>query len=70
MAKTKKAAEAPETPVEAVAPVEPETPQPEVVGEESEAKKNYRRLIEEYKAQNPVKYAQKEAQFIKHLDTL
>jgi hypothetical protein len=55
-----------ETPVEA--PVE--APKVEVATEESTAKKEFRLYMGRYKVQNPVKYAQKEAEFLKHLNTL
>ena len=37
---------------------------------ESCAKQNFRALIEKYKAGHPAKYAQKEAEFIKKLNSL
>lgn len=43
--------------------------EPQVV-EESEAKKEFRKLIEAYKIQNPVKYAQKEPELIRKLNSL
>jgi hypothetical protein len=38
--------------------------------EESEAKKKFRKTIEDYKVQNPVKYAQKEEALLKKLNSL
>lgn len=43
---------------------------PVVAGEESEAKKQFRAFMESYKVSNPVKYATKEAEFIKKLNQL
>lgn len=43
---------------------------PVVVKEESSAKKAYRTLIERYKLQNPVKYAQKEKELLARLDRM
>ncbi len=42
----------------------------EAVVEESNAKKAFRTLIETYKAQNPKKYAEKEAVLLAKLETL
>jgi len=45
-------------------------PQVSPVVEESEEKKEFRRFMEIYKEQNPVKYAQKEPGFIRKLNSL
>lgn len=67
MPRGKKAvSETPEVPVEA--PVEP-TPEPTPVPE-SEAKAKFRAHIEAYKAYNPGKYALKEAELLKRLNSL
>lgn len=42
----------------------------EVAVEESDAKKEFRKFMESYKEQNPDKYAHKEAEFIRKLNTL
>lgn len=42
----------------------------EVVAPESEAKKKYRQIIEEYKVQNPVKYEQKREALERKLNSL
>lgn len=56
-----------ETPVEET---QAEAPKTEVAVEESEAKKNFRAYMADYKVNKPAKYAQKEAEFIKHLNSL
>lgn len=45
-------------------------PEPAEVAVESDAKKQFRAFMDSYKVQNPVKYAKKEAEFIKKLNTL
>ena len=52
---------------EEVAPVEAI---PEVAVEESEAKKQFRAFIEVYRQKNPVKYARKEPELLKKLNSL
>ncbi|MDD5178327.1 MAG: hypothetical protein PHT54_03560 [Candidatus Nanoarchaeia archaeon] len=42
----------------------------EVVAEESEAKKQFRILMETYENRNPEKYAQKEGELLKKLNSL
>ncbi len=42
----------------------------EVAVEESDAKKEFRKIIEAYKAQNPEKYALRESELLKKLNTL
>lgn len=42
----------------------------EVAVEESEAKKQFRIFIEEYKQKNPAKFAQKESELLKKLNSL
>jgi tRNA G37 N-methylase Trm5 len=53
-------------------PVKEEAPikETKVVVEESEAKKQYRAFIEAYKEQHPVKYASKEPELLKKLNSL
>lgn len=43
---------------------------PEEIKEMSKEKKDFIRLMEVYKVQNPVKYAQKEAAFISKLQSM
>jgi len=55
--------------VEAPKAVAPETPA-EVAVEESDAKKEFRKIIEAYKVQSPDKYVQRAAELIRKLNTL
>jgi len=54
--------------VEAPKAVAPEPT--EVAVEESDAKKEFRKIIEAYKVQSPDKYVQREAELIRKLNTL
>jgi hypothetical protein len=58
-----------DTPLTADIPPE-EKPQEIVVPAESGEKKAFRDFMEKYKVQNPVKYALKEAEFLKKLNSL
>jgi hypothetical protein len=65
-----------ETPAEETVTVNAEdtmssaTQEPKVAAEESEGKKAFRAYMENYKVVNPTKYARKEPEFIKHLNSL
>lgn len=47
-----------------------EAPKPEVVVEESAAKVSFRAYMDSYKVKNPIKYARKEEELLKHLNSL
>ena len=67
MPRAKKIVEGVETEEEVTTP---EETQPEVAVEESEAKKKYRALIEDYKVKSPGKYALKEKELLAKLNSL
>lgn len=50
--------------------VESKVETPKVATEESEAKKQFRSYMADYKVKKPAKYAIKEAEFLNHLNQL
>lgn len=56
--------------IEAKTPIEDEEEETQSVEIESEAKKDFRKLIEKYKEKNPIKYAEKAAALLEKLKQL